>query len=125
MEAEKIKAVVEQYISGVSARDSDTIRKIFAADARVEDPVGTTAHQGMDAVVAFYEAGSFTVGASLALSGALCCAANTVAFPFIATVDNEDGSQLRMNVTDVFEFNDNYEIESMKAYWGPDNQVID
>jgi steroid delta-isomerase len=44
-----------QYIEAVGRQDLDGTLALFAEDARQEDPVGSPAHVGRDAVRAFFE----------------------------------------------------------------------
>ncbi|CBL43856.1 Steroid delta-isomerase [gamma proteobacterium HdN1] len=113
--AHKIK-VVNQYIQAVSTLDLDLIREIYASNATVEDPVGSPRHEGIDAILAFY--GRIKgVGVTLALKDTPKCAGNAVAFPFTATI-----GPTVMDIIDVFEFNEDGKVLSMKAYWGPENR---
>jgi steroid delta-isomerase len=91
------------------------IRDIYASDARVEDPVGTPVHEGLEAVCAFYE-GALASGAKLTLTGKPCCAGNAVAFSFQVIMPG-----MTVDIIDVFEFDDQGKINSMKAYWGPES----
>ena len=95
--------------------DMDIIREIYAVNARVEDPVGTPVHEGLDAVCAFYE-GALASGAKLSLSGKPCCAGNSVAFSFEVIMPGAT-----INIIDVFDFDHEGKISSMRAYWGPEN----
>lgn len=112
--ADKI-AVVEQYVAAFATADMDIIREIYADNARVEDPIGTPVHDGLEAVCAFYE-GALKSGAKLALTGKPRCAGNAVAFPFQVNMPG-----MVIDIIDVFEFNEQGRISSMKAYWGPEN----
>ncbi|WP_035526537.1 nuclear transport factor 2 family protein [Haliea salexigens] len=112
--ADKI-AMVERYVQAFEKGDVEIIRSMYAQDAVVEDPVGTDAHHGLDAICAFYQ-GALGAGAKLRLSGQARCAGNAVAFPFHVVMPG-----MQIDVIDVFEFNDEGKISSMKAYWGPDN----
>ncbi len=108
-------AAVHKYVEAFAKQDMGIIREIYSADARVEDPVGTDVHVGIEAVCAFYE-NALKSGATLALTGEPRCSGNAVAFPF----------QVRMpgvviDIIDVFEFNAEGKVNSMKAYWGPEN----
>jgi steroid delta-isomerase len=115
MEAhEKVKSV-NRYIDGVSSQDMDAIREIFDEQATVEDPIGTEPHVGMEAVCKFYE-GAFSAGVKLESAGPVRCAGNAAAFPFIARTPN-----MEIEVIDIFEFNENGKVTSMRAYWGPEN----
>lgn len=115
MQASDKIAVVHKYVEAFDKADITIIREIYAADARVEDPVGTDAHEGINAVCAFYE-GALASGAKLALTGEPRCAGNAVAFPFQAR-----SGALTVDIIDVFEFNEHGKISSMKAYWGAEN----
>ena len=117
MEAKDKLAVVDKYMEAFDKADIEIIKDIYAQDAVVEDPVGTEPHLGMDAICAFYE-GALASGAKLARTGTAGCAGNAVAFNFQVTMPG-----MTIDVIDVFEFNDDGKVVSMKAYWGPENLV--
>jgi steroid Delta-isomerase len=108
-------AVVNRYVEAFDESDMEIIREIYADDAVVEDPVGTDPHVGIDAVCAFYE-GALGSGAKLVVTGPVRSAANTAAFPFQVQM-----GEMKIDIIDIFEFNDEGKVTSMKAYWGPDN----
>jgi steroid delta-isomerase len=56
---------------------------------------------------------AFATGAKIALSGDVRCAGNAAAFPFKVLMEGVDISPI-----DVFEFNAEGKVQSMKAYWG-------
>jgi steroid delta-isomerase len=115
MEAQDKIRAVELYVEAFANTDIDIIRRMYADNATVEDPVGTPVHQGLDAICTFYE-GALKAGAKLALTGKPRCAGNAVAFPFQVTMPG-----LVIDVIDVFEFDKDGKVVSMKAYWGPEN----
>ena len=78
MEASAKIAMVHKYVEAFAKQDMGIIREIYADDARVEDPVGTDVHVGIDAVCAFYE-GALGSGAKLSLSGEVNKPARVVA----------------------------------------------
>jgi len=112
--ADKIRAV-ERYIEAFETRDLQIIRDLYASNARVEDPVGSPVHDGLEAICAFYE-GALASGAKLALTGTPRCAGNSVAFPFQVAMPG-----VTIDIIDVFEFNHEGKVIDMKAYWGPEN----
>ena len=112
MEVSDKVAMVHRYVEAFDKADISIIRDIYSEDARVEDPVGTDVHDGIEAVCAFYE-GALASGAKLALTGEPRCAGNSVAFPFQVKMPG-----MEIDIIDVFEFNDRGKIQSMKAYWG-------
>lgn len=115
MEAADKMKVVEKYVEAFDHGDISIIRDMYADNARVEDPVGSPVHEGMEAICAFYE-GAMASGAKLALTGKPCCAGNAVAFPFQVNMPG-----MLINVIDVFEFDEQGKVSSMKAYWGPES----
>jgi steroid delta-isomerase len=115
MDAAKKVAVVDKYVEAFDKRSLDLIREIYSDSATVEDPVGSDKYDGIDAIVGFYENG-FEMGVKLSLLGKPRCAGNSVAFPFQVVAGD-----MKIEVIDVFEFNDEGKVVSMKAYWGPEN----
>jgi len=115
MEAKDKVRAVERYIEAFERGDIGIIRELYAANARLEDPVGTPVREGIDEIVKFYE-NSMKLGVKLVLTGTPRCAGNAVAFPFKVNVPG-----MTLEVIDVFEFNEDGEVVSMKAYWGPEN----
>lgn len=116
MEAQDKIAVVNKYAEAFEKTDISIIKELYADDATLEDPVGTAdVLVGIDAIIAFYEVALQGV-TKFELSGSPRCAGDSVAFPFCA--HTSDG---KINVIDVFEFNNEGKITSMKAYWGPEN----
>jgi steroid delta-isomerase len=115
METSDKIAMVHKYVEAFDKADLDIIREIYSTDARVEDPVGTDVHDGIEAVCAFYE-GALASGAKLALTGEPRCSGNAVAFPFQVQMPG-----MTVDIIDVFEFNQEGKVNSMKAYWGPEN----
>lgn len=115
MESSDKIAAVHKYLEAFDKQDMDIIRDIYADDARVEDPVGSDPHIGIEAVCAFYE-GAISTGTKLALTGEPRCAGNAVAFPFQAQAPG-----MTVDIIDVFEFNEDGKVNSMKAYWSAEN----
>ncbi len=68
-----------------------------------------------EGVCAFCECG-LEGGAKLALSGEPRCSGNSVAFPFQVQMPG-----IAIDIIDVFEFNAEWKVNSMKAYWSDGN----
>lgn len=115
MDAQEKINVVNRYIDGINSKDLDTIKELFDEQATVEDPIGTDPHVGMEAVCKFYE-GAFSAELKLESTGPVRCGGNAAAFPFIVRTP-----KMEIEVIDIFEFNENGKITSMRAYWGPEN----
>jgi steroid delta-isomerase len=117
METQKKIAAVDRYIEAFEKADMAIIKELYADNAVVEDPVGTDAHRGIDAICTFYE-GALASGAKLVPTGTPRCAGNAVAFPFQVTMPG-----MTIAVIDVFEFDEQEKVSSMKAYWGAENLI--
>jgi steroid delta-isomerase len=115
METADKLAAVNKYVEAFEKADMSIIREIFADDAVVEDPVGSDPHKGIEEICGFYEQG-FSMHAKLSLNEEPRCAGNSVAFSFTVTV-----GEMKIQPIDVFEFNEQGKVASMKAYWGPEN----
>lgn len=119
MEASEKLEYVKRYINGVSAHDIEAIKTIYDDNATVEDPVGTDPHVGIEAICKFYEQ-AFNAELKLELTGSVRYAGNAAVFPFVCTATVGD-SKLKIDAIDIFEFNQNGKVQSMRAYWGPEN----
>jgi steroid delta-isomerase len=115
MDAKVKIAAVHKYVEAFAKQDMNIIREIYSEDARVEDPVGTPVHVGIDAVCAFYD-NALKSGATLSLTGDPRCTGNAVAFPFQVLMPG-----MAIDIIDVFEINADGKVNSMKAYWSGDN----
>jgi steroid delta-isomerase len=115
MEVDEQVAAVHKYVEAFANSDMNLIDEIYADDAVIEDPVGTDPLVGIEAVRGFYEK-AFGMGATLELTGAPRCAGDSVAFPFQVRAGD-----MRIEIIDVFEFDEQGKVCNMRAYWGPDN----
>lgn len=115
---QKVKAV-EAYVAAYGAGDLDGVVAVFADDATVEDPVGSTPLVGKAAIRAFMSVG-IGMGARLSLQGPVRCAGDYAAFPFEVTLSIE-GRKTRIEVIDIFAFDAAGKVREMRAFFGPDN----
>jgi steroid delta-isomerase len=115
METATLKKAVQMYVEAFEKADLSIIRELYAADATVEDPVGTPVRHGIEEIIELYKAG-FAAGMKLKLIGKPRCAGNSVAFSF-------DGVMKKMTISpiDVFDLNADGKVQHMRAYWGPEN----
>ena len=115
MSAEQYQKIVESYVEAFDKADINIIDTMFADDATVEDPVGTEVRVGKGAILAFYTQ-AFEYGAKLELNGDIRAAGNSVAFTFDVVMGDT-----RISPIDVFEINAEGKVQTMRAYWGPEN----
>jgi steroid Delta-isomerase len=114
--AEHVRHVFQRYCELVTAGDFDAIANLYAEDATVEDPVGSTPHRGRDAIRAFYRASAGAV--RLELEGRVRSAGNEAAAAMVARPAADPS--VRVETLDVMVFRDDGLIASMRAYWSAD-----
>jgi len=131
--SQQMQDTVQAYIDLSNAQDSQGIADLYADDATVTDPIGTPPKAGKEAILAFYNM-AVKNGARLKQNGPTRIASNSAAFAFTVSVGamtDIDGDVavavdlpkggMTIDVIDVFEFNEDGKVSSMKAYWGPSN----
>lgn len=119
---ETMQAAPQQYLDAINNQDLEAIVALYADNAIVEDPVGSEIKSGIDEVREFYKTVvEFDLTAEL--TGQVRIAGNEVAFPF--QVENKmEGTTMITSIIDVFKFNDEGKIVSMRAYWGEENATF-
>ncbi|CAH0991186.1 Steroid Delta-isomerase [Sinobacterium norvegicum] len=114
-----IADTLQAYVEAVSGDDVEKILELFTADAVVEDPIGTGAHQGTEALRAFYQIAIDSVEL-MELEGNARIRDKWGAAAMLA---HPKGVDLVIETLDVMEFNDDGLISQMTAYWGDRNMV--
>ena len=114
---DETRDLVRHYVDRMCNSDIDAIIELFADDATAEDPVGGDVQRGIDAVRAFYATNAPLL--QVEITGPICVAANTCAFPLTAELNTGD-SKLYLDAVDVMSFDDQGKINSMKAFWNPE-----
>ena len=114
---EQMAAAPAAYLKALVDQDLEAVLALYADDAVVEDPVGTEPHVGIEAVRAFYT-GVVEFKLEAELTGQVRIAGDEVAFPF--QIKHETFG-IRMNIIDIFKFNDDGKVCSMRAFWGESN----
>jgi steroid delta-isomerase len=114
-----IAGVLQAYVDAMSGDDVEKIVDLYAADAVVEDPVGSEPHVGHDALRAFYQAAIDAVE-KMVLDGNPRVREKWGACGMIAYPKGMD-MKFCMETLDVMEFDDAGKITRMTAYWGDSN----
>ena len=110
----EVRALVETYVQMMCDTNVDGIINLFAENATAEDPVGGDVQEGLEAIRAFYTMAAPAL--QVKLVGPVCVSGKECAFPLLAKLSMGDADSY-LNATDVFAFNDQGKITSMKAYW--------
>jgi steroid Delta-isomerase len=113
---EAIAQTVNRYLELVANGTADDVLTLYAADATIEDPVGSDLRRGHDAVHEFYAAiqgvKKETELAQLRIAG------SEAAFLWHLTLD-AGNSRTRISPISVMEFDEDARITSMRAFWSP------
>lgn len=116
---EQMVTAVQAYVEGFNRQDTAAVVRLFAKNAVLEDPVGTPQRRGIDEIRAFYTSAMET-GVKLSLDGPVRTAGNSAAFAFSVRVAM-GGRPHRIDVIDLFAFDNDGKIAHMQAFWGPQN----
>ena len=119
---ETISQTVNRYLELVAKGTADDIVTLYAADATVEDPIGSDLLSGHGAIHAFYaafqDAKKETELVELRVGG------NEAAFLWRLTLD-AGGSRTQISPISFMRFDEDARITSMRAFWSPsDVQVV-
>jgi steroid delta-isomerase len=109
---------VNRYLELAAQGKADEVAELYADDATVEDPVGGEVHIGRQAIRGFYDALPTTGAQADVIT--LRTLGNEAAFHWTLSIDFGDNG-MRIDIISIMTFNEEGEIASMKAYWGPDN----
>lgn len=121
---EEMKATMRAYIERLNAADLEGVLALFAAEATVEDPVGTGVHQGAEALRAFYTM-ALANNARLRLNGPQVGSSSDVAvMPLVVEVAIPDTPVMQINVIESMRFNDAGQVIEMRAYWGQEDMSM-
>jgi len=115
---EHIEKTVRLYVDAVGRQDLEATLALFAEDARQEDPVGTPANVGLDAIRGFFERayrGSFTT----TLTGPLLVTGDHAAVHFTIEVPTgsagSGGDPMIVRVVDLIRFDGDGLIADLRA----------
>ena len=106
---------VNEYIRALCKHDISVIENLYAEDATIEDPYGSEMMRGKEAILNFYQQ-AFDGGVKAELTGSVRVAGDSAAFAFNVFV-----GKVKIEVIDIFQFNTDNQIVSLKAYWNEAN----
>jgi steroid delta-isomerase len=118
---EAISQTVNSYLELLAKGTADDVVTLYAADAIVEDPVGSELRRGHGAIREFYaafqDAKKDTELAELRVAG------NEAAFLWHLTLDAGD-SRTRISPVSLMTFDEDARITSMRAFWSPSDVQV-
>jgi steroid delta-isomerase len=114
---DELRALVDDYMRAMSTNDKAGYVALFAADATVEDPVGTAVHTGHDEIGAFWDmVHELSESITLVPTGPVRVSGDELAFPMQA-VSDLGGTKMVVDIIDVFVVDDDRKITGMRAFW--------
>lgn len=120
-DADAIRATVVAYQDAFSAGDRAAWVGQFAADATLEDPVGTEPRVGHEGIGEFWDSVRGLAEMEMRSTGPTRVAGTEAAFPFQIRTKLGDDWML-LDVIDVMTFVDgddgSAKIQTMRAFWG-------
>lgn len=110
---------MQAYVDGLNRGDAEAVIALFAADAVIEDPVGTPPKRGREIRDWFYQAAAMKARLMLAtpIRGSH---GNAAAMAFTVTTEWE-GRRVAIRSLDVCTFDAEGRITRLEGYWGPDD----
>jgi steroid delta-isomerase len=118
---EQMRTAFEQYTARLTAGDGDGVASLFADDAWIEDPLGAAKHVGRDDILKFYRGAVERAHPEVRLTGPVRVSSMNEAAAPMQSRSNFGGSPKEIDIIDVFTFDDDGLITSMRAYWGEGN----
>ncbi|CDQ40564.1 MULTISPECIES: steroid Delta-isomerase [Virgibacillus] len=116
----EMKANMQRYLDGFNKNDPEKVISLFAADAQVEDPVGSEKLIGKGSLADFFRQSVASVKQLKLEAPIRGSHGNSAAMAFSIHVEKE-GIKTIIHCIDVMTFNDAGKIIDMKAYWGPED----
>ncbi len=118
---EAIAQTVNRYLELVANGTADQILTLYAADATIEDPIGSDVRRGHDAIREFYvgfqDLKKETELAELRVGG------SEAAYLWHLTLNTGD-SRSRISPISHMTFDEDAKITSMRAFWSPSDVKV-
>jgi steroid Delta-isomerase len=116
--ADQIRHGVDKYVRLLQEGTAEELTNLFAEGAELVDPAGTPAKTGHAAIRAHFDlAAPYDMTTELL---AARIAGDSAAAYFRVTTKTTDGVFVSAPI-DVFMFDDEGKVTSLRAYWGPDD----
>ena len=112
-----IRQTIAAYAETTTAGDKARWQTLFAANATIEDPVGSDLHVGPAGVSDFWDfTRSLSSSIEITIAGPVCVAGAEAAFP-IRIVSLVGDDRFVLDAIDTMAFDDDAKIVTMRAYW--------
>ena len=119
MSSEAIARAVKAYFAAIRAMDCEAWVATFAPDAKSYDPVGAPPTVGHDAHRQFFTAIAGAFKKVDLTEDHVFIAGNGAAVKWTGRGTGKNGRDVRFEGIDIFEFNEEGLIQTVRAYWNP------
>ena len=113
---EQVRATVDAYVDAYARNDKAAFLALWAPDGVLEDPVGTPAHQGIEALGAFWDGARELADRIELVPVAVIVTGDEAAMVFEIHAHIGDGGLL-MQAVDVMRVDDDGRLLGVRAYW--------
>ena len=113
---EQLRATVDAYVDAYARNDKAAFLALWAPDGVLEDPVGTPAHQGIEALGAFWDGARELADRIELVPVAVIVTGDEAAMVFEIHAHIGDGGLL-MQAVDVMRVDDDGRLLGVRAYW--------
>ena len=120
---DRVSRAVRAYFLAIRAMDAEAFANTFAEDGTTYDPVGTPGVTGRAAIREFLESickNFKTVGLT---EESVFIAGDGAAAKWVGKGTSNSGKEVRFEGIDVFEVNDEGKIQTVRAYWNPQEMI--
>lgn len=121
---DEIRDRVDRYFAAWRALDASVWSACFAADAVSHEPYGATPTQGHAALKTLFHSIAGTLQEATIRAQETHVAHNRAAVVFRGQGIGRNGKPVEVQGIDVFEFNDDGQIQTLWAYWDPATVLV-
>jgi steroid Delta-isomerase len=119
MSPEDISRGVRAYFAAIRGMDADAWLATFAPDATSYDPIDAPPHAGHDALRQFFDGIAGAFEKVNFVEDHVFIAGNSAAVKWTANGRGKNKRDVRFEGIDIFDFNEQGLIQTVRAYWNP------
>lgn len=113
---DRIRAAVDAYVDAYGRNDRAAFLALWAPDGVLEDPVGTPAHEGLEALGAFWDQARELADRIVLLPEQVIVAGDEAVMVFEINAHIGDGGMV-LHAVDVMRCDDEGRLVSVRAFW--------
>ena len=120
---DNISSTVSNYFLAIRAMDAEAFADTFAEDGTTFDPVGTPGITGRAAIREFLQNICKNFKSVGLTEDHVFVAGNGAAVKWTGRGISASGKEVRFEGVDVFEVNEDGQIQTLRAYWNPTEMI--